>query len=163
VNQETIKLRVSDVVALANTKFDVELSMPIVDFFDRGTVAGKAYRGINKVTFNTVLAKENPTLFDNTIIHEVAHLVVHKAYPFAKAHGPEFKYVMRVLGGNGKRCHSYNVESVKVTKQYTRCVAKCDCQEHLVTPRTARVIHRYTCKKCKSKIVLTGKTRAVIK
>ena len=136
---------------------DLPLDLP-VEFTHKGTVAGRAfYDGYMKVSFNEVLAKENPVTFNDTVLHEVAHLVVRKLYgPFAKGHGREFKYVLLTMGGNGQRCHSYDVSSVKVTRKKVRYVCKCSCQEHMVTAKTITRLAVAYCKKCKSRLTYTG-------
>ena len=53
----------------------------VVGFYEKGVSAGKAWRVGNKVEFNIVLAEENASEFDNTIIHEIAHLVTYQVYP----------------------------------------------------------------------------------
>lgn len=146
-----------DVVKSAKSVFNVDLN-PAVRFFNRGTVAGKAHYKDMSVSYNEVLAEENPKTFNNTVIHEVAHLVVRKLYPYASAHGKEFKFVMRSLGGNGERCHSYDVSSVKVKRSYTYHVVKCDCGEHKVSKARAMRASNLRCKKCGSRCTYNGKT-----
>jgi SprT protein len=162
MNRKDILDAVMVVTEKANSVFPrLDMQIPIVDFYRKGRTAGKAFYFLHQVTFNEVLAQENPNTFFNTVIHEVAHLVTHKLYPFCKQHhGPEFKQVMRMLGGDGKRCHTYNTESVRIIKTKTRYVYKCDCQEHKVTKTTHTKIsigHKFSCKRCKSTIGFTGK------
>jgi SprT protein len=133
---------------------------PKVGFFNRGRVAGKAYYLENKVEYNEVLAKENMDTFNDTVLHEVAHLVTHVCHPFAKAHGPEFKRILIALGGNGKRCHNYDTSSVRnKTRKY---VYTCGCKgiEHGMGPKRHAKAQRggkFTCVNCRTAVTYTGK------
>jgi SprT protein len=127
---------------------------PEVGFEVKGRTAGLAYQNGKRVAFNTVLAEENRDEFDNTIIHELAHLVTFKLYPRAKQnHGPEFKRVFVFLGGNGKRGHTYDVCNViNADKVKKRFVYKCNCQVHQLTSiRHNRIVsgkQTYSCGRC---------------
>jgi SprT protein len=131
-----------------------------VDFFNTTKVAGWAFPSRNMVKFNTVLAEENWDHFDETIRHEIAHLIAFKVYPRLKqAHGPEFRSVCQALGGSGRTFHSYDISSVRSGRTYNRFEGKCACMTHGVTKATADKIKKYnqtTCRRCKSKVVLTG-------
>lgn len=158
--QNKLIKQVAEVMKTVEQKFpQVSMSMPDVGFFYKGRVAGKAYYYQNRVTFNVILAKENEGEFLNTVKHEVAHLVTHKLYPFAKAHGPEFKRIFIMLGGNGERCHNYDVSSVS-TRQERKFEYKCNCQSHMVTARKHANMQRaagsYRCKRCKAPVVYVG-------
>jgi predicted SprT family Zn-dependent metalloprotease len=156
--RDNIRKRVAQIVAEANAKWpSLNMTVPNVEFYSRGRIAGKAVYAPHLVKFNEVLAAENVHSFDDTVIHEVGHLVTNKIYNRGmihrvKAHGPEFKHVCRVLGGSGKTYHSYDVSSVSTTRRTV--VAKCACSTHMVTPqKAARMLTMtYTCRKCKGKV-----------
>lgn len=140
------------------------LDVPPVEFYSRGRAAGKAYRPFmgrpGKVAFNEVLAAENPNDFLDTVKHELAHLVVYHRYPLAKAHGREFKHVLIKMGGSGERCHTYDVSSVSNKRRTVRFEYKCDCQVHNMSSVRHSKAQRgvtYTCRKCRTKVVFTGK------
>jgi len=147
----------SDVIRAKLPRLDFQT--PEVAFDTTGRRSGTAYQKANRVAFNVILAEENRDVFDNTIIHELAHLVTYKLYPHAKqAHGPEFKRVFVYLGGNGKRGHNYDVCNVINTdKVKKRFVYKCNCQVHILTSiRHNRIIRgdqSYRCGKCHTKLV----------
>lgn len=161
--KNTIVLQVADVWKNAAILFPEVMNMPTprVEFFNRGRTAGKAFYMQHKVTFNEVLASENSNKFINTVIHECAHLVVHRLFPLAKAHGREFKMIMRKMGGDGERCHSYDTTSVRVLKTKKRYVYSCSCTEHFVTQTLHSRIQRSggTCPKCKSRVAFTGNVK----
>jgi SprT protein len=135
-----------------------DMPTPKVEFYTRGRVAGKAYYMQHKVSFNTVLAAENQTTFLDTVKHELAHLVVHKIAPWAKAHGPEFKRVLINMGGSGERCHNYDVSNVVAKK--LKYEYKCGCQTHNMTSVRHNKAQRggatYRCRKCRAPVVYTG-------
>ena len=158
---------VEKTVAKVNEMFpNLNFKKPTVEFFNRGKVSGRAYYAKHHLEFNEVLAMENAEEFENTVIHEVAHLVVRKVYPFAKqAHGPEFRAVCRGLGGTGNTYHSYDVSTVARTM--TKVVYECGCREHKISPQKHRKIQMgavYRCNTCKGQIFavkVDGKVKVV--
>lgn len=159
--RKTLERRTQEVVDYARKVFPtLQMVNPKVEFFQKTAVAGKAHYFDWKVSYNEVIAQTNGLdKFDNTVIHEVAHLVVKKLYPLAKPHGWEFKQVMRTLGGSGERCHNYDVSAVKTTlaRNY---VWACGCQKHNVTSRKHTNMMRrpgsYRCKKCGVAVKFVG-------
>jgi len=136
--------------------------VPEIEFFSKSAVSGKAYYDLHKVTFNEILALENPETFMNTIAHEIAHLITHQVYPYAKQHhGPEFRSVMKVMGYVPNTYHTYNVESVSTRRVKTRFVYLCkSCgMEHRIAKPTHNKIQvlntLYKCK-CGGYIEFTG-------
>jgi predicted SprT family Zn-dependent metalloprotease len=168
MDRKQIIAKVIEVVALANQKFpSAKIAVPTVDFYRKGRAAGQAWQRRHHLAFNEVLAKENPDTFYETVIHEVSHLVVPKTHPYHKqAHGPEFKYVDRVLGGRGTRCHSYDVSSTAVRKTKTRYEVKCSCQSHWVTKKTwqdsKNPNREVKCKVCGSNVKATNNFKKFI-
>lgn len=129
--------------------------LPSVSFYDRGRAAGWARLTDHSLRFNAILAAENPSTFEDTVIHEVGHLYAYAMYGRrAWNHGPLFKSACWDLGGTGNRTHSYDVSSVS-TNRKTAKVA-CSCKVHQVTPRKAANIAanpgHYKCKMCKSTV-----------
>lgn len=55
--------------------------VPKVEYFSHRKASGFANKLLHTVSFNTVLAQENVDAFDNTIIHELSHLVIGRLYP----------------------------------------------------------------------------------
>jgi predicted SprT family Zn-dependent metalloprotease len=162
--RDRLRVEVAEVLEHAKKIFGNKINLnPEVKFYSRGTIAGKAHYRDMSVAFNEVLAKENPTEFNNTVIHEVTHLIVKQVYPSASAHGFEFKHVMQSLCGNGKRCHSYDVSSVKEKRSYTYYIVKCSCSEHKLSKQKAAKASILRCKKCHSNCTNTGKTVVVTK
>jgi SprT protein len=133
--------------------------VPTVSFYHRGTIAGKAWSFGHRVAFNTILAAENPDRFINTVKHELAHIITNRKYLFAKAHGPEFKSVLIAMGGDGKRCHDYDVQNVRRSR--TAFEYKCACKTHMMSSVRHNKAQRgvtYSCKRCRQPVRYTGKT-----
>jgi len=64
------------------------------------TTAGLAYGEAHRVEFSAELMWEHTENFvADTIPHEVAHIVADLQYPGCKAHGAEWRAVMKFLSG----------------------------------------------------------------
>ena len=144
------------------------MPQPIVGWFTKTKTAGYAHYAAHKVTFNEVIARDNFEKFENTVIHEVAHLVTNRLFPNAKPHGREWKYVMRKLGAIPSRCHRYNVASIKETRVPTKkYIYTCMCsegkKEHLIGGQRHNNIVAgrkvFTCNACRERIRYSGKVR----
>lgn len=110
-------------------------------------------------------------ILNNTIPHELAHIVQKVLYPRAKqAHGPEWKRIMRhVFNVEPSTYHSMDVaglyeSGVIRTRKKNRHVYTCECTEHLITKQRHNKVlngHRYSCRQCRTRIVDTGKTKTI--
>lgn len=161
MNREQIIEAVKNVTERARKlpKLGDAFTLPRIEFYSKSTVSGRAHYKEHKVSFNEVLARENPDKFMNTVIHEVAHLVTRKLYPKAKqSHGPEFKYVMSILGGRPNTTHSYDVKSVKreIVRPYNLYKCVCLGKVFTIVPNTHRQIEAgkktLRCVKCHNAI-----------
>lgn len=133
-------------------------AVPNIVVKDIGTKGGTASYLTQTLTFSETLYKENVEHFlASTVPHEVAHLITRAMYPRCTPHGWEWKSVMRALGVEPNRCHSYNVASVARGVRY---VYSCNCDKEFLI---GRAVHqkiqggqkRY-CRKCKT-LSYTGK------
>jgi SprT protein len=109
-------------IDLATEIYDKDFEMPSVQFDLRGCTAGMAYCQSWRLRFNNVLLSENyEDMLENTVPHEVAHLVARAISPYRiKPHGNEWKAVMRAFGRKPERCHSYDVENARVRRRSRR-------------------------------------------
>lgn len=161
MDRNTIETRVTNYWLKACELYPVlkNYTQPYVEYFSKGVKAGQANIRTNKVLFNEVLAVENGEAFDDTISHEVAHIVQYHLYPRSQPHGAEFKRIHRALGGTGNTYHSYNVASVKRYRKGSK-VFTCGCNRKIVlTPErslSAIVYKNIVCTKCKSKVEYLG-------
>ena len=137
-----VREKVADLILLANTKLGADVPVPVVKYTKRGTVAGTAEIGQNAINLNAVLLVEN---FDDflvsTIPHEVAHMIDYALHPEnfevgygqkRSVHGPTWKRIMRAIGANPSRCHSYDTSNSKVKRQNNKqsfvWVGTCGCE-----------------------------------
>lgn len=120
--EQRIIAKVNEVVELARVKFPAYThTAPSVEFYYKGRTAGMAY-GYSKVSFNVGLFIQDPERFLNdTVAHEIAHTVCI-ALGLDRGHGKNWKYVCRVLGGNGKRCFTAEGENCTVVVNKARQV-----------------------------------------
>lgn len=136
-----------------------EFPLPTISFTKRGKTAGTANFYRNTLNFNMVLFRENRKEFlMRTVPHECSHLIANHLYSTGrkvKPHGREWKSVMRMLGYDPKRCHSYDTKNATVFHK-AKYVYTCSCGDyHTVTITIHRKIEngsKYTCKTCKSPI-----------
>lgn len=144
--------RVRQVVAEANEKFGLNLD-PKIYFNLRGRTAGWAKPWSRELNFNYDLMVANWGAFDNTFIHEVAHLVDAELHPenfeppqsFVPAarwgiarrpkrnlHGATWKAIMKKMGGDPRRTHTYDTSATTVRRSTThKWVGTCGCTMEL--------------------------------
>jgi SprT protein len=145
-------------VELARQRFKLPLFMPTISFDLVGTTAGKAFLLQRHVQLNAVLLTENLESFEqDTIPHELAHLIVYHVLGRSGGHGPEWKEAMRRLGLDPKRTHNYDVANSRTTAQVTGYT--CGCGHHPVSPKMHNKIRlgaRARCKKCGQRLQWKG-------
>lgn len=126
---------------------------PKISYHDRKAAAGTAYYNRHAVSFHEVLATENGEAFDQTIGHEIAHLVAYCIFG-ETGHGKNWKRVMRDFGLEVRRCHNYDVANAGIRRQ-TRFAFVCGCASGKVHHISATVKNRidqgvgYRCTDCK--------------
>lgn len=152
--------KVLETLLTAQRVFGRTFELPKVEFKDMGRTAGKAYFGQNRIVLAPTLLQENGFDFiERTVPHEIAHLVNHYVYPFAKqAHGPEWRSVMRGLGlSEVSRCHSYDTSSVAQSRDKWIYTCGCGKRFEFGAARHRRAQSgQYRCGKCKSPCIYTG-------
>jgi predicted SprT family Zn-dependent metalloprotease len=166
MNKAQIIAKVSELTIKANSIWpSLNMVVPSVEFFNTTVKSGWARFSEHKVSFNIVLAEENPDTFENTVGHEISHLITNKLYPTLKQnHCRQFYGVMSKLGYSPNRFHSYNVTSVKKKVTLVRHEVKCACRTHLVTRAMALKIAyswNYSCKECKTPVVYSGVVKTI--
>lgn len=126
--------------------------------FERNTnSAGKVRlfkNGTIELVFNLDVAEKYGNIFQDTVLHEIAHIIVRKTYPKAKQnHGKEFRYVCSKIGCSGTTHADYVIDIKTKTKKHQY---NCQCQKHYVSTRKHNVIQQnpklYSCQVCKSDI-----------
>lgn len=127
-----------------------------------GTVAGKAIYKHNLIKLNGgILNRYTEIFINNTVPHEVAHLVaffLNGDCPPSKPHGNEWRGLMWELGLHPDRTHNYETVSVhgagceKMAKPYRY---KCACRE-IMFSQTRHKRHmqsgpgKYRCLRCRT-------------
>jgi SprT protein len=128
-----------------------------IEYVDMGVVAGRANYVHNKIKLSPTLLRENVEHFiGNTVVHEIAHLFTNAMYPMATAHGWEWKNVMRRLGCEPSRCHSYDVSNT-AKRKVARFTYRCSCSQHIISSILHNKIQRgqnRICNRCKTRIYM---------
>lgn len=83
----------------------------------RGRVAGRANWITNTVTMNMDAVRLHPEQTDDTLSHELAHLVAYHVFKDT-GHGLMWRAVHRALGGNGTRCHTMKLPKARRTRRF---------------------------------------------
>lgn len=113
-----IRAKVAEVIAKATTMYHVDLSNLSTSMKIRGTTGGRAgVKHINgkrlyilQLNRDMILNGGFDHMLNDTVPHEIAHLVC-AANPFlGSRHDTGWKRVCVALGGNGLRCHNEEVE-----------------------------------------------------
>ena len=116
---EAVRERTQQVLAKAEQLYGVKIN-PIISFNLKGRVAGWAgckfcmlTRQATQFTlrFNCELinGKHFEDIMNETVPHEVAHLVCYARPDLGRKHDAGWKRVCMALGGNGKTRHDYDV------------------------------------------------------
>lgn len=174
--KEQAKVKIHELMHCAAKEFGADMPMPTCSFDLRGRVAGKALLGrmpvkskdkvIGKteplfhVQFNAVLFMENVQLFlDDTIPHEVAHLVADALYGRRIApHGHEWQSVMHLFGSDPCALHNMDVTNARVHRLFEHA---CGCKTYNLTSRRFKqaLTGRLRCSLCKQPLFYTGRVK----
>lgn len=172
--KELAKERIAHFVSFANNKLGAQVPMPTCSFDLRGRVAGKAVMGYSPsqskdknraepyfhVQLNAVLFTENVQLFlDDTIPHEVAHLVADSLYGRRiSEHGKEWQSVMALFGRDPVKRHNMDVTNARVHKLFE---LTCGCKTFNLSARRFRqaLTGRLRCTQCAQPLRYTGRVK----
>lgn len=105
---KAVEDKIAEVKALVKQKYGMDLSDLIVKYDLKGRTAGWAI-GRRTVRLNTTAIFGDESHFrdmvDDTIPHEIAHIVCHRNPQLGNNHNAGWAAVCRALGGTGKRTH----------------------------------------------------------
>jgi len=110
---ESVRVKVQEVqdklASYGYPKIDIHLNVMRIS----PGCAGTAIMSRNEVQVSVDYLREFPEdVLNVTVPHEVCHLYVRKYKPRAKQyHGPEFRYMMNLLGLEGKTYHKMMLEN----------------------------------------------------
>lgn len=150
-----LEQKVADYYATAEQHFSRCFPRPEIKLNQRGRAAGTARPQTNELRFNLTLLVENQQAFiDQTVPHEIAHLLVYQLYGRTKPHGKEWQFMMQsVFNCPAKTTHQFDLKSV-TGKQFTY---DCRCMTHQLSIYRHNKVQRqqasYHCRKCKSPLV----------
>lgn len=156
-----LNTEVERTLAIARTSFpSKEFPEPSVKMDLTGKCAGCYHPKDSRIRFNLDLMLKNKEDFINeTVAHEVAHLVVEIIDPQSKPHGPTWKAVMQLFGVmNPKIYHDYELPTKKQKNSRTY-LYQCSCQRHhfsKVKHNRARNGAIYDCIDCKGRCKYVG-------
>lgn len=113
-NEQKIFDKCDEIVAIAEEKFNVDLSDVKITLDVRGRNAGIAQwrrtfgETSYKVRFNNAMINGDAfdDMINDTVPHELAHIVCYMRPELGKNHDAGWKRVCIALGGSGERCHS---------------------------------------------------------
>lgn len=107
-------------------KYKIDLTGMEIAFDLKGRAAGMARRrGMRfwvRYNLQTMTEQYLKETIDNTIPHELAHIICMKNPSLGKGHDAGWKRVCRVLGGDDSRCHSMNLKTSKRMTKYQYAV-----------------------------------------
>ena len=100
--------------------------------------------------------------FENTFLHELAHLYVNFLHQKQCGHNNEWRRFFKLIGGDGNRCHNMFTDHLKAKR--TKYVYECKCPNlsrihHLSQVRHNKIQnkqYRYRCAKCREVLTYGG-------
>jgi len=108
-------------------QYDQLLAKTRIEFSNKLTsTAGKARYSQNVITLSWPIfcQPENQAGFRNTMLHEIAHIVLGPGY----GHNRIWKYTHRKIGGNGKRTHLLTTKKRRAYRRaYKAAIVVCAC------------------------------------
>ncbi len=128
---KAVEVIIAEVVmnAPSYTKFPCAFDIKL---FRNSPTAGRGV-GIGGLEINADLAEQYPDQLRDTVIHEIAHCLVHLNHDYrCKPHGPEWQDMMYRLGVEPERCHLMEQPNLK-RKRHGRHTYHCGCTEHQLT------------------------------
>lgn len=154
-----------DCAELAYKKYGKKIDVPMVTYETTGRVAGRARYLTWQMDLNSGLLMRNLETFNETVTHEMAHLITYKIYPETlikkpgekrEVHGPRFYEVWEAIGGTRlTRRHSYDTTETRKATDQSKFEYKCpaghvhqlSARRHQKAVRAVNGFH-YMCAKC---------------
>lgn len=144
-------------LSIANHFFNTQFPQPLIQYKNKGGIAGSALLNQWQIQINLIMLIENQSAFIEQVIpHELAHLITYQQYGRVKPHGKEWQFMMQtVFDCPANRTHGF---AIPATTQKQRYHYRCECQEYLLTTirhnRIQRQQVKYYCKSCKTQLKL---------
>lgn len=135
--QRQVVAKVDACVAAIEKNYGVKMPKINIKYdLDSTRIGGQAIYSSSTVRFNPIyLNTHTDKYLRTTVVHEVVHLGVFAAYGGRmQPHGIEWKMMMRVLGAQPNRCHSYTHPAGIFGKEKAKYGHKCSvCNETVMT------------------------------
>lgn len=121
-----VKAKLVEAKAMFNLTLDVDKVVIRNDI--RGQIGGWAKyddrTGVYSLRFNReAILNYNEDMTNDTIPHEVAHIVCYNQRHLGYAHDDGWKRVCRMLGGDDSRTHDMTLTAAKVTQKFNYTLA----------------------------------------
>lgn len=114
--------RVQEVCSLVRTKYNLDLTKLDIRLDLRGRAAGKAgYRGSEyyiRLNVDMIQNDSFKTIINDTIPHEIAHIVCFLNPGLGSKHDRGWKRVCLALGGTGSTTHTEPVTLARKTRKF---------------------------------------------
>ena len=140
---------------LASHYYHQQINEPLITYRNKGSIAGSAHLQKWQIQLNTLMLLEHQNEFiQQTVPHELAHLIAHQQFGRVSPHGKEWQFIMRdIFSVTPERTHHFQIPKQIIRNTYSY---QCDCQTHqLSTIRHNRIQNHlaiYCCKKCGTKL-----------
>lgn len=150
-----VDAKILDCLAIAESTHGRVFNFPSVVYKTQGTTAGWAHssdcacnqcksgtREQYSIDLNPILLMENVNEFiEDTVVHELAHVITWELHPKSKPHGKEWQDTMILFGAAPDRLHNFDVTTIKENR----------------TPRKRKAKHLWRCGCGGAEIVVTDK------
>lgn len=121
-----------DLLPLVRWEWNTRLSSTMGRYFPVNT-GKREHRRSGLVEFSTVLfSRATQEQRDETVAHEICHMIVDHRYPKADAHGWEWRQAMQRAGYAGNRCHNVAV----VRRRQARVRLHCGCDDGCIVTKS---------------------------
>ncbi|MCG7874030.1 MAG: SprT-like domain-containing protein [Candidatus Thiodiazotropha lotti] len=160
--QTAARERTRQLLASAEQSFKLSPCHPEILFDLKGKSAGLLVihpSGQMKIRYNsTLLAQYGEKFLEQTVPHEVAHLLARRLYGQSiKPHGSEWRSIMSYFNVPANRCHSFDT-SQSAARSMRYFDYHCLCRQHKLSAiRHNRIISgvTYLCQTCGSSLILS--------
>jgi SprT protein len=160
---DSINIKFKELMSVIHHQYPNVIFPPIAITYEPcGTLAGWAKPLSYQINLNPGLLIDHPDyIINNTLGHELAHIVVSHVYGFdvETDHGDRWKYVMQLLNIASNDRH--HLDTTKFRRQITRYQYQCKCAGKLgihelstqANKKAMTQISVFTCTRCKATLI----------
>lgn len=114
--KDAIDMKLASLLVICHFRYSLQLPPPKVEYVTGVRYAGKAYIRENRIVLcQDFLEKNFDDMVNETLPHELAHLVAFKLFPKCKPHGFVWQSIMiEWFNVPPLRCHNYDTRPQKV-------------------------------------------------